>query len=62
MKNIAGAEALVESCGDGDPQKRNDKKKQSISSSRGETLGSPVYDREQAEGAGSVGRRPEPYG
>ncbi|MGH0128136.1 UNVERIFIED_CONTAM: hypothetical protein FKN15_033577 [Acipenser sinensis] len=40
--NITGAEALVESCGDGEPQKKKRATEQSISSSRGETLGSPV--------------------
>ncbi|MGH0164065.1 UNVERIFIED_CONTAM: hypothetical protein FKN15_062383 [Acipenser sinensis] len=57
IESITGAEALVESCGDGEPQKKKRETEQSISSSRGETLGSPVYEREQAEGASSVGRR-----
>ncbi|MGH0114909.1 UNVERIFIED_CONTAM: hypothetical protein FKN15_065833 [Acipenser sinensis] len=43
IENITGAEALVESCGDGEPQKKKRETEQSISSSRGETLGSPVY-------------------
>ncbi|MGH0121289.1 UNVERIFIED_CONTAM: hypothetical protein FKN15_073615 [Acipenser sinensis] len=42
IENITGAEALVESCGDGEPQKKKRETEQSISSSRGETLGSPV--------------------
>ncbi|MGH0144078.1 UNVERIFIED_CONTAM: hypothetical protein FKN15_019367 [Acipenser sinensis] len=45
IENITGAEALVESCGDGEPQKKKRATEQSISSSRGETLGSPVYER-----------------
>ncbi|MGH0128929.1 UNVERIFIED_CONTAM: hypothetical protein FKN15_064058 [Acipenser sinensis] len=45
IENITGAEALVESCGDGEPQKKKRETEQSISSSRGETLGSPVYER-----------------
>ncbi|MGH0139076.1 UNVERIFIED_CONTAM: hypothetical protein FKN15_068557 [Acipenser sinensis] len=43
IENITGAEALVESCGDGEPQKKKRETEQSISSSRGETLGSPVF-------------------
>ncbi|MGH0179501.1 UNVERIFIED_CONTAM: hypothetical protein FKN15_004816 [Acipenser sinensis] len=42
IESITGAEALVESCGDGEPQKKKRATEQSISSSRGETLGSPV--------------------
>ncbi|MGH0122106.1 UNVERIFIED_CONTAM: hypothetical protein FKN15_013025 [Acipenser sinensis] len=42
IENITGAEALVESYGDGEPQKKKRETEQSISSSRGETLGSPV--------------------
>ncbi|MGH0164274.1 UNVERIFIED_CONTAM: hypothetical protein FKN15_046744 [Acipenser sinensis] len=42
IERITGAEALVESCGDGEPQKKKRATEQSISSSRGETLGSPV--------------------
>ncbi|MGH0130603.1 UNVERIFIED_CONTAM: hypothetical protein FKN15_005494 [Acipenser sinensis] len=45
IESITGAEALVESCGDGEPQKKKRATEQSISSSRGETLGSPVYER-----------------
>ncbi|MGH0117136.1 UNVERIFIED_CONTAM: hypothetical protein FKN15_029549 [Acipenser sinensis] len=45
IENITGAEALVESCGDGEPQKKKQETEQSISSSRGETLGSPVKRR-----------------
>ncbi|MGH0135024.1 UNVERIFIED_CONTAM: hypothetical protein FKN15_028398 [Acipenser sinensis] len=45
IERITGAEALVESCGDGEPQKKKRATEQSISSSRGETLGSPVYER-----------------
>ncbi|MGH0140831.1 UNVERIFIED_CONTAM: hypothetical protein FKN15_040210 [Acipenser sinensis] len=45
IENITGAEALVESCGDGEHQKKKRETEQSISSSRGETLGSPVYER-----------------
>ncbi|MGH0140486.1 UNVERIFIED_CONTAM: hypothetical protein FKN15_017608 [Acipenser sinensis] len=41
IESITGAEALVESCGDGEPQKKKRATEQSISSSRGETLGSP---------------------
>ncbi|MGH0127650.1 UNVERIFIED_CONTAM: hypothetical protein FKN15_071805 [Acipenser sinensis] len=44
IENITGAEALVESCGDGEPQKKKRETEQSISSSRGETLGSPTED------------------
>ncbi|MGH0116182.1 UNVERIFIED_CONTAM: hypothetical protein FKN15_074823 [Acipenser sinensis] len=44
IESITGAEALVESCGDGEPQKKKRATEQSISSSRGETLGSPVYE------------------
>ncbi|MGH0155539.1 UNVERIFIED_CONTAM: hypothetical protein FKN15_029259 [Acipenser sinensis] len=43
IESITGAEALVESCGDGEPQKKKRATEQSISSSRGETLGSPVW-------------------
>ncbi|MGH0122021.1 UNVERIFIED_CONTAM: hypothetical protein FKN15_007365 [Acipenser sinensis] len=42
IESITGAEALVESCGDGEPQKKKRATEQSISSSRGEILGSPV--------------------
>ncbi|MGH0130099.1 UNVERIFIED_CONTAM: hypothetical protein FKN15_041533 [Acipenser sinensis] len=42
IESITGAEALVENCGDGEPQKKKRATEQSISSSRGETLGSPV--------------------
>ncbi|MGH0158460.1 UNVERIFIED_CONTAM: hypothetical protein FKN15_056259 [Acipenser sinensis] len=45
IESITGAEALVENCGDGEPQKKKRATEQSISSSRGETLGSPVYER-----------------
>ncbi|MGH0131321.1 UNVERIFIED_CONTAM: hypothetical protein FKN15_045545 [Acipenser sinensis] len=45
IESITGAEALVESCGDGEPQKKKRATEQSLSSSRGETLGSPVYER-----------------
>ncbi|MGH0154076.1 UNVERIFIED_CONTAM: hypothetical protein FKN15_065443 [Acipenser sinensis] len=45
IESITSAEALVESCGDGEPQKKKRATEQSISSSRGETLGSPVYER-----------------
>ncbi|MGH0153337.1 UNVERIFIED_CONTAM: hypothetical protein FKN15_028540 [Acipenser sinensis] len=45
IESITGAEALVESCGDREPQKKKRATEQSISSSRGETLGSPVYER-----------------
>ncbi|MGH0122725.1 UNVERIFIED_CONTAM: hypothetical protein FKN15_007056 [Acipenser sinensis] len=45
IESITGAEALVESCGDGEPQKKKRATEQSISSNRGETLGSPVYER-----------------
>ncbi|MGH0117574.1 UNVERIFIED_CONTAM: hypothetical protein FKN15_005076 [Acipenser sinensis] len=45
FESITGAEALVESCGDGEPQKKKRATEQSISSSRRETLGSPVYER-----------------
>ncbi|MGH0149555.1 UNVERIFIED_CONTAM: hypothetical protein FKN15_015512 [Acipenser sinensis] len=45
IESITGAEALVESCGDGEPQKKKRATEQSISSSWGETLGSPVYER-----------------
>ncbi|MGH0117538.1 UNVERIFIED_CONTAM: hypothetical protein FKN15_038058 [Acipenser sinensis] len=37
IESITGAEALVESCGDGEPQKKKRATEQSISSSRGET-------------------------
>ncbi|MGH0146268.1 UNVERIFIED_CONTAM: hypothetical protein FKN15_039872 [Acipenser sinensis] len=42
IESITGAEALVENCGDGEPQKKKRATEQSISSSRGETFGSPV--------------------
>ncbi|MGH0175794.1 UNVERIFIED_CONTAM: hypothetical protein FKN15_071610 [Acipenser sinensis] len=45
IESITGAEALVESCGDREPQKKKRATEQSISSSMGETLGSPVYER-----------------